>query len=96
MILLALYKLRALLDSGLRLRTACDFRVATDRIAATLPDGFALPSLGEIADSLRPAIAACAGRMTVTTVSFNDDLRKGKEQEEGSAAGVPDEDLPGE
>src|SRR5262249_703678 len=42
LVLLALYKVRALLDGSLRFRTACDFRVATDTIVATRPEGFGL------------------------------------------------------
>ncbi len=92
LILLALYKLRALLEGGLRLRTACDFRVATDRISATQPLGFDLPALAELTVALRPAIAACAERMTVTEVSFNDELKKGKEQGKETDGGEPDEE----
>lgn len=39
---LALFKIRALLDGNLRLRTACDLEVADDNLAARRPDGFAL------------------------------------------------------
>jgi len=79
-ILLALYKLRALVDGSLRLRTACDFRVTSDSIPAKLPSNFALPSLGDINQALRPAIDACSDRMTVEKVSFDDELKKGKEE----------------
>lgn len=92
LILLALYKLRALVDGGLRLRTACDLTVTTDHITATLPKDFALPSLGEIVPSLRQAIDACADRMTVTEVTFNDNLKKGSEQEAGRGTDEPEED----
>lgn len=90
LILLALYKLRALVDGGLRLRTACDFRVAADTITATLPEGFKLPILTELAGELAPTIEACASHMTVTKVSFNDELKKGKEGEETPEADDPD------
>jgi CRISPR-associated protein Csb1 len=79
LILLALYKLRALVDGGLRLRTACDLEVATDDIQATRPMGLALPSLGALTDALRPAIDACKTRMSVAEVSFDEELKKGKE-----------------
>lgn len=79
LVLLALYKLRALVDGGLRLRTACDLEVATDDIQATRPTGFALPTLGALTDALRTAIDACKTRMSVAEVSFDEELKKGKE-----------------
>ena len=57
--LLALFKLRALVDGKLRLRTACDFKVTTDSIKAT-NGGFALPPRADLVAELRSAIAACA------------------------------------
>ena len=71
--LLSLYKLRALLDRGLRLRTACDFQVDADAVHASSLD-FMLPPLEEIAAMLRPAIAKCKGQFAkndgVTTVTY--------------------------
>jgi CRISPR-associated protein Csb1 len=57
--LLALFKLRGVVDGKLRLRTACDFKVTTDSIKAT-NGGFALPTRADLVAALRPAIAACA------------------------------------
>lgn len=82
LILLALYKLRAMLDRNLRLRTACDLRVDTDTITADVPDGYKLPSLTELAADLKPAIEKCRAKMTVTEVAFNDVLKKAKEEEQ--------------
>jgi CRISPR-associated protein Csb1 len=72
LILLALYKIRALLDGNLRLRTACDFAVAEKvSISAASPEGFALPSLTDLQADLPPAIKACADSMAgTTTVKF--------------------------
>lgn len=81
LILLALYKLRAMLDGNLRLRTACDLRVDTDAITANVPDGYKLPPLTELAADLKPAIEKCRAKMTVTEVTFNDALKKGKEED---------------
>lgn len=81
LILLALYKLRALLDGGMRLRTFCDLKVVTTNIEATQPSGFKLPFLDELMTDLKSAIAACNDRMTVTEVTFNDELKKSKEEE---------------
>lgn len=57
---LALFKIRALLHGGLRLRTACDLEPVAD-IRVTRPTGFALPSLEELAGSLPSLIQACVG-----------------------------------
>ncbi len=75
LVLLALYKIRKLLDGRLRLRTACDLQIASDSpVAATRPVGFALPSLADITADLPAAIATCAskfaGEKGVTTVEF--------------------------
>ncbi|HSW62007.1 MAG TPA: type I-U CRISPR-associated RAMP protein Csb1/Cas7u [Dissulfurispiraceae bacterium] len=82
LILLALYKLRTLLDGNLRLRTACDFRVAADKITATAPKEFELPESTVLLNDLCKAIAVCQKKMTVSTVTFNDELKKGKEPKE--------------
>lgn len=79
LVLLALFKLRTLLDGDLRLRTACDLIGTTDAVVATKPSGFALPSVQEISEGLTAAIAACKDHMTVTTVNFNDELKKAKD-----------------
>jgi CRISPR-associated protein Csb1 len=81
LILLALYKLRALLDGNLRLRTACDLRVDAATITASAPDGYELPSLSALLADLKPAIDKYRSRMTVTEVTFNDALKKAKEEE---------------
>lgn len=69
--LLALYKIRALLDGNLRLRTACDFAVTTKEIQASSPEGFALPTIAQLEAELPGAIKACASSMAgATTVKF--------------------------
>jgi CRISPR-associated protein Csb1 len=78
LILLALYKLRLLLDGALRLRTACDLEVAVEAVTARRPSAFALPGAAALREALVPAIAACQSQMTVTAVVFNDELKKGK------------------
>jgi CRISPR-associated protein Csb1 len=78
LVLLALYKLRALVDSDLRLRTACDLEVMGEMVPATRPEGFVLPDMAAIRSALRPAIEESRARMTVTTVAYNDELKKGK------------------
>lgn len=86
LMLLALYKLRALLDGDMRLRAACDLEVIDRAVVASRPPGFALPALGELESSLRPAIEACRGRMKQVTAVFADELKKGKDEEATDAA----------
>lgn len=70
----ALFKIRALLSSGLRLRTACDLTLATEpRITA--PDGFRLPELPELETALPALVEAVAAERLfaeprVTTVVY--------------------------
>jgi CRISPR-associated protein Csb1 len=85
LILLSFYKLRALLDGNMRLRTACDLRVASESIEAESPKGLSLPSLDELMTDLKRAIEKCSGRMTVTEVTFNDDLKKAKDDGKASS-----------
>ena len=71
--LLALFKLRALLDGKLRLRTACDFKITVEVVKATNAD-FVLPSQSELVKGLPAAIKACASDLAkasgVTTVAY--------------------------
>jgi CRISPR-associated protein Csb1 len=80
LVLLALYRVRRLLDGDLRLRTACDLE-PVDRLSiiATRPVGFSLPALATLESELPAAIAACSAAMTHETVAFDDDLKKAKE-----------------
>jgi CRISPR-associated protein Csb1 len=80
LILLALFRVRKLLDGDLRLRTACDLEpVNRETIVATRPSGFELPSLSDLEDMVREAIANSEGLMEHTTVNFEDDLKKAKD-----------------
>lgn len=60
LIALALFKIQALLDSGLRLRTACDLEVKDAGIVVMRPSGFVLPTLEELKTALPGLIAAVA------------------------------------
>jgi CRISPR-associated protein Csb1 len=80
LILLALYRIRKLLDGDLRLRTACDLEpLDREEVVATRPNGFTLPPLKDLEDAVGKAIGACPKAMTHTTVTFEDTLKKGKE-----------------
>ncbi len=81
LILLSLYKLRALTGEGMRLRTACDLRVLDDEVRAVMPQGWVLPSLEDLERDLKPAIADCKDRMAVTSVTFEDELKKGRSED---------------
>lgn len=81
LILLSLYKLRTLLEGNLRLRTACDLTVADSTIKANMPDGFPLPQKTELKADLKDAIGRCIHLMTVKEVTFEDELKKGKDSE---------------
>jgi CRISPR-associated protein Csb1 len=69
---LALFKILAFLDSGLRLRTACDFEASARRV--TRPQGYELPELAELTEAMPALITACADRFAredgVTRVEF--------------------------
>ena len=78
LILLSLYKLRALTDDGMRLRTACDLKVTEDEIVAASPAGWLLPKLADIEANLKSAIVACKDRMIVSEITFEDEIKKGR------------------
>lgn len=81
LILLALYRVRKLLDGDLRLRTACDLEpVDRINIVATRPEGFKLPSLSELESVVKKAITECKDLMVQTKITFEDDLKKAKEE----------------
>lgn len=80
LVLLALYKLRTLIDGNLRLRTACDFRVSHPQVNATNCDKFELPASDVLVVDLKEAINKCRSLMNVTEVAFNDELKKGKDE----------------
>jgi len=85
LILLALYKVRKLLDGDLRLRTACDLEPVARDVIANKPDGFSLPSLETLAEALASAMTEAVKKlMTHTTVAFEDELKKGKDKPDAS------------
>lgn len=81
LILLALYRVRKLLDGDLRLRTACDLEpVDRENLLAARPVGFKLPSLGDLESAVKAAITECKDLMAHITVSFEDELKKAKDE----------------
>jgi CRISPR-associated protein Csb1 len=81
LIILALYKVRALLSGALRLRTACDLESTGSEITALRPSGFVLPSLDELETELKTAIGANQAVLKQTTVRYEDELTKAKNDE---------------
>jgi CRISPR-associated protein Csb1 len=85
LVVLALHRVRRLLDGDLRLRTACDFEVVdSNAIVATRPAGFRLPDLADLEKALPGAIGECKELMVHTTVSFDGELKKGKDDKKAS------------
>ncbi|HQC45799.1 MAG: type I-G CRISPR-associated RAMP protein Csb1/Cas7g [Myxococcota bacterium] len=78
LVLIALFKVRALLESSLRFRTACDFEVVVDEVFASNLSGFKLPKLDELVPELKKAIADCVPYMEQTPVKFDDKFKKPK------------------
>ncbi len=58
LIALALYKIRALLDAGLRLRTACHLKL-DGTVQVTDPPGFQLPEKAELVKTVQAKIKKC-------------------------------------
>ncbi len=91
LILLALYKVRSLLDGGLRLRTACDLCVKPDyAFTSRAPVGFTLPGMKDLEDALKAAVANCSkmfgGENGVTTVTFTGLSKRAKKGEKNTEA----------
>jgi CRISPR-associated protein Csb1 len=85
LITLALFKVRALVDGALRLRTACDLEVLPDTLSAAKPEGFMLPSLADLDAALKAAIAENKAALKQTVVQYNDDLKHGKAEDDVEA-----------
>lgn len=61
LIALSLWKIRAFLDSSMRLRTACELELVQgeESIVAKRPSGFVLPSLEDLSQEVETLIAQC-------------------------------------
>lgn len=78
LIILALFKLRKLVDGDMRLRTACDLALAIDKVVSSNILEFELPSLRSLAEALPAAIKAVPA-MIVTAVKYDDKIESAKE-----------------
>lgn len=93
LIVLALYRVRKLLDGDLRLRTACDLEpIDRANVVANRPNGFKLPALADLEAAVRAAVEGCKGLMVHTAVTFEDELKKGKEAADGGEPAGEDDD----
>jgi len=91
LILLALYRVRKLLDGDLRLRTACDLEpIDRENLVATRPAGYRLPTLADLESAVRAAIADSRNLMVHTTVTFEDELKKAKDEKKSKADDADD------
>jgi len=63
---IALWEIRALLDEGLRLRTACDLEPVSSLIVDS--NGVPLPSFDELSDRVVKGVSACSGLLEGTEV----------------------------
>ncbi|HEY9248423.1 MAG TPA: type I-U CRISPR-associated RAMP protein Csb1/Cas7u, partial [Rariglobus sp.] len=71
LVAVALYKIRALIDTPFRPRTACDLEVTG--VTVKRPDGYTLPTLAELTAALPGLVKAASARFAspaVTTVVF--------------------------
>lgn len=91
LILLALYRVRKLLDGDMRLRTACDLEpLHRDNLLATRPVGFKLPLLTGLEEAVKEAISECKDLMVHTTVTFEDELKKAKDEKNSKEGDADD------
>lgn len=92
LVLLALHRVRRVLDGDMRLRAACDLEpVSRADVVARRPEGFRLPGVEELEESVRQAVSACPLPMVHETVTFEGDLKKAKDADAGED--VSSEDL---
>jgi CRISPR-associated protein Csb1 len=91
LILLALYRIRKLLDGDLRLRTACDLEpIDRDNLVAVRPTGFKLPLLDDLETDVKTAISECKDLMVNTVVTFEDELKKAKDEKKSKSDDADD------
>jgi CRISPR-associated protein Csb1 len=72
LIAIALYKILAFLDTGLRLRTSCDLECVSTTVKR--PDDFTLPSLDELTKLLPSLVKKCSSAFAnpaITEVEYD-------------------------
>lgn len=89
---LALYKLRLFLDGTMRLRTACELELVDEVVKAFRPSEFTLPDCATLESEMGELINKCADLLKVSTVQFNDELKKkGDDKDHGESEESEDE-----
>lgn len=104
LVALALYKIRLVLTTGMRLRTACDLMPGD--LVVTAPTGFVVPQVTELESALRESIARSTTeklfadppvtRLTVSAKALNarkktDDTKKRKTADEEDSEQTPED-----
>lgn len=90
LMVLALYKLRALVSANLRLRSACDLASIGATVTASSPAGFELPPLVHLETALESAIKEAAELMSAVVAVFADKIEA--KSSESTSAGSADGD----
>lgn len=90
LVALALYKIRAFLDTGLRLRTACDLECEV--LEVQRPIGFQVPTLDALAQALPALIKAAAAEANFqsTTVTYTGGGKVAKSKKVKDETGTDD------
>jgi len=76
LVAMALFKIRAFLETGLRLRTACDLECSD--VTVTRPAGFSLPDLSTLTAVMPGLVAGAGADFQVTTVNYVAGAKKAK------------------
>ena len=97
LITLALWKVRRFLDTGLRLRTACDLDMVGDLEVTRPKDRFTLPTTSELEDGLPALIEACANQglfanPPITELTFQTKVPARSRRGSGGSATSEEED----
>lgn len=92
LVTLALYKIRAFLETGLRLRTACD--LDCEGIEVQRPHDFELPTLAALTAALPEMIRAANtdAHLEITTVTYTGGGKKKSKKEKDNTTGANNED----
>lgn len=90
LVLLALHRVRKLIDGDLRLRTACDLEPVTRAPQATRPEGFVLPSLRDLEIDLRTSIEKHKSAMVQTETSYDAKIESAKKKKDGDSVDEKD------
>jgi len=69
LVVLALFKIRQVLEQGLRFRTACDLERVEDIVVARKPKGWSLPTTEVLESELKASISNCKSYFCAETVT---------------------------